>query len=821
MNNSAFSVGWRDLRQSGRSLLRNYGYSSVALLTLAIGVGFSTAIFSFVDAVLLKPLPYENADRIVRLAELRPNGTESWTSTLDFFDWNEGNTVFEMMAVSQQGLTTLTGPGDPVPLRVGRVSARYFDVFGVRPFLGRTFTDIDDSPGNEHVVVLSHVLWANRFGSDRTVVGKPILLDGVPYTVVGVLPQDSAFDRGAAQIWYPLALHASNADREYRWLSGVFGLLKSGSSLDRARAELSTIVSRIAADYPDSHRGWGIKLEFYADSIVGPQLRRSLLVLLGAVGGLLLICCCNLASLSLARAISRRSESAVRASLGAGRLRLIQLYLSENLLLAVIGGGLGILAAFGAVRWLGRLAPTSSLPSEANVHLDARVLVFALVVSLAAAAIFGLVPAIRAGTANLSNALRSGRRSTAGGARRRLFNALVVGEVALAFILLCFSALFIRSFVELTNVDTGFESDNVLTMNLPIPGFPPGSNYSSPDEFNAYLGQLQTAVSTTTGVRDSALTTALPLTDCCLYQFIMQIEGRPVVDRASRSTGLFKIVTPSYFTTLGLRLKSGRFLNEQDTSAGRPVIVVNERLANRYFPDEDPIGRRILSPAIVPGKTQRGPDVPWEIVGVIADEKISALNDESTDVAYASYEQSPAYFANLVVRANLSPQYLESAVRSAVYNVNKTQGIMNVRTLDQIKSASSVANRFQTVLLGVFAAVAIVLAATGIYGVLAYMVAQRSHEMAIRSALGGSALKILILVLKHGLSLAVAGLAIGLAGALLLTPLVSTLLFEVEVRDPYLLGGAAAILLAVAAFACFVPAWRAARASPMTVLRAE
>jgi putative ABC transport system permease protein len=816
------SLGWRDVKQSARALVRSYGYSSVVLLTLGIGVGFSTAMFSFVDAVLLKPLPYENADRIVRLAEVRPNGAEAWTSTLDFFDWSEGNTVFDVMAVSQQGLTTLTGVDDPVPLRVGRVSGRYFDIFGVRPFLGRTFADGDDSPGNEHVVVLSHALWASQFGLDRAIVGKSIQLDGTPYTVVGVLPADSAFDRGAAQIWYPLALRATSMSRDYRWLSGTFGLLKPGVSVEQARVEFDTIAQRIANDYPDSHKGWGIKVEPYADSIVGAQLQKSLLVLLGAVAGLLLICCCNIASLSLARAISRQSEAAVRTSLGAGRLRLVRLYLTETMLLALAGGLLGVVAAFGTVRWLRRLVPAGALPSEADVYLDQRVLVFALVVSLVAATIFGLVPALRAGTANLSIVLREGRRgSTASGVRRRLFSVLVVGEVAIAFLLLCFSALFIQSFVGLMNVDTGFDSEDVLTMNLPIPGFPPGSHYASPEEFKTYIREVQAAVDATPGVRESALTTALPLTDCCLYQMLMQIEGGAVVDRASRSTALFKVVTPSYFSTLGLKLKRGRFLNEQDTATGRPVIVVNERLASLYFPGDDALGQRILNPAIVPGQTQRGADVSWEVVGVVANEKISALNDETSAVAYASYEQSPAYFANLVVRANLGPQLVETAVRNAVYGVNKTQGLMNVRTLEQIKSASAVTNRFQTVLLTVFSLVALVLAATGIYGVLAYTVAQRSHEMGIRTALGASSRSILVLVLKQGLTLTGVGLLLGAIGAVLLTPVLGSLLFNVEVRDPQVFGEATAILLIVSALACVIPAWRAARANPMVVLRSE
>jgi len=373
---------WQDIRYACRTLRRNIGFTAVAVATLAIGIASNAVIFSFVDAVLLKPLPYAHADRIVRLQEKRPNGASSWISTLDYLDWRDSNTVFDQMAVQQDGSVTLTKSGEPVSLRVGRVSAHYFDVFGVTAFLGRTFAADEDQPGKQYVAVLSHALWEREFGSDMQIVGKTILLDNAPYKVIGVIPSDSAFDRGAAQIWYPLAFQPNNMTRDYRWLSGAFGTLKPGISHETARSQMEAIAARIAKDYPDSNRGWGVSMDLYRESIVGPQLRTSLLALMAAVGGLLLICCSNLANLALARAISRWQEVAVRTSLGAGRLRLMQQLLIENIVLAIIGGLLGIGLSYAGLGWLMSLVPAGSLPREADIRLDLRVLLFALCVSV-------------------------------------------------------------------------------------------------------------------------------------------------------------------------------------------------------------------------------------------------------------------------------------------------------------------------------------------------------------------------------------------------------------------------------------------------------
>jgi putative ABC transport system permease protein len=607
---------------------------------------------------------------------------------------------------------------------------------------------------------------------------------------------------------------------DYRWLNASFARLKPGVSLEQARSQMEGIGKRIATENPNSNRGWGVVVDRYADSIVGPQLRTSLLALTAAVCGLLLICCSNVASLVLVRALSRKTEAAVRVALGASRRRLVQQLFIEHSMLTTAGGLLGIAGAYGGITWLTRTVPPGLLPSEASVRLDARVAAFALTVSVVTGIVFGLMPALRGSGPNLADAM--GRRgATPSRARRRLLDALVVGEVAVAFILLCGSALLIRSLVRLINVDTGFVADNVLTMSLPVPGFPPGSRYASPEEFKTYLRSIQSSIDSIPGVERTAVTSALPLTDCCLYGLNTQIANRPVVDRANRGGGFFKVVTPSYFSALGLTLRKGRFLDERDIGGGVPVIVVNERLANRDFPGEDPIGQHLLNPEIVPGRTERGPDVSWEIVGVVANEKIGALNDDASAVVYASYEQSPVYFANLVVHAALEPSGLETAVRKVLFDLNKSQAVLDVRTLERLKSASAASSRAQAALMTTFSTVAVVLAAIGMYGVLAYSVALRRREIGIRAALGASSSTLLREVLGRGLFVTLLGLTIGAVGALALAPLLGSVLYNVPARDPLLMALASTVLVLVALIAAAIPARRAATVDPIVVLRGD
>jgi len=786
------------------------------MLTLALGIGANTAIFSFVDAILLKPLPYANADRIMRVLEKPPNGGRNGISTLNYLDWQKDNSVFKYMAAQTGGAATLTGVGEPISLRGGRASVHYFDIFGIKAEKGRTFVEGEDQPGRENVVILSHALWEKQFGSDTEIIGKTIQLDNLAHTVIGILPAGSAFDRGFQQLWRPLAFQPSNMTRNFHWFTS-FALLKEGVSLKQAQAEMDAIGARIAKEYPDSNKGWGVAVDSFAGAIIGPQLRTSLLVLMAAVGGVLLIGCANLANLSLARGVSREREVAVRAALGAGRWRLVRQFLTENVVLSLAGGLAGIGIGYAGMAWLKTQVPPNALPREVDVQLDPRVLLFAIAVSVFTGILFGLAPALQATSPDLAGSMKDGGRgSSTGGSRGRLRDALVVAEVAVAFILLAGSGLLIRSFFGLMNTDPGFDSTNVLTFGLPTSD----KTYPDPQRLNDYLRQIQAAVGGVAGVRETALTCAPPLQGSC-YGMPMQVASHPIVDRANREGGFYKVVSPSYFHALAIKLQKGRFLTEHDTKGAPPVLVINARLATKFFPGEEALGKRILIQQIVPGKTELGPEIAWEVVGIIADEKVNGLNDERSAGVYVSNDQSPVYFQNLIVKANLQPESLEKAVRKAIYDVNKDQPLVDVKTLDQIKSDSMVANQLETLLLSIFSTMALVLAAIGIYGVISYSVAQRTHEMGIRSALGASAPVLLRMVLGRGLALAFIGLAIGLAGTLALTRLLVSILYNVGARDPYTMGSVALILALVSLAACFIPARRATQVDPLVALRYE
>ncbi len=809
----------QDIRYAVRMLRKSPGFAVVAVLTLAIGIGANTAIFSFVDGVLLKPLPYANADRIMRVLEKPPGDPEARNgiSTINFLDWQRQNSVFQYMAARTGGSVTLTGVNNPVQLRGARMSAHGFDILGVKAVLGRTFAADEDQPGRSRVAVLSHSLWASQFGSDASIIGRVIQLDGEPHVVIGVLPEGSAFDRSYAQIFRPLVFEPQNMTRNFHWF-GAMALLKPGVSLDQARAEMNTIGARIAHDYPDSNKGWGIAVDPLADTIVGRQLRKSLYVLLAAVGMVLLIGCANLANLTLARSTAREREVAIRASVGAGRWRLVRQFLTENVLLSVIGGVLGIALGYALMAGLRAAVPPFSLPSEANIGLDARVLLFAAGLSVMTGLIFGLAPAIQATHSDLAGSMKEGGRGSGiGAAKHGLRSGLVVTEVALAFLLLVGSGLLIRSFFEMQNVDTGFNAENVITAGLPISE----KRFPNPDDLNVYLRQIVSNVQNIPGVRDVALTSALPMQGWG-YGMPFQIADKPLVDRANRKPCFFKMVSPSYFKALGMTLKKGRGLSEHDAKGTPPVTVINETMARKYFQHEDPVGKRILIQEIVPGKTVLGPEIAWEVVGVVKDEKVGNLDNTSDNPGvYVSNEQSPVFFQALVVRAAMDPLRLQQTISRAVHQLNKDQALSDIKTLQQIKTESMASNRLNSIMLGGFATVALLLAAIGIYGVISYSVVQRTHEIGIRAALGASAANVVGMVLKLGMLMAGAGLVLGFLGALALTRLLATLLFGVGARDPATIAGVGAILAMVALFASYLPARRAAKVDPMICLRYE
>ncbi len=806
----------QDLRYTLRTLRHSPGFTAVALLTLALGIGANTTIFSFVDGVLLNPLPYPDAERIVRVQEKRPDGGINGISTLNYLDWEQQNTVFEYLAGAQGWSPTLSGTDQPVLLRGSRVSPHYFDVEGMQPALGRNFREEEGQLGKDKVVILSHALWESRFGSDPAIIGRSIRLNGEPHLVIGVMPGGTVFDRTYAQLWKPLAFEPSNMTRNFHWF-GALAKLKRGVTIQQARAQMETIGARIAQAYPDSNQGWSVAVDPLSETVVGPDVRTSLYVLLAAVGMVLLIGCANLANLSLARGLSREREVAVRAALGAGRWRLVRQFLTENVILSVTGGLLGIGFGYAFMRALKLLVPPFALPAETDVTLNAHVLLFALAISLFTGILFGMAPALQASSPDLGGTMKeSGRSTTSSRSSRRLRDVLVVAEIALAFVLLAGSGLLLRSFSRLLNIDPGFDSTNVLTMTLPMAQ----SQFPDPARLNLYQREILAAVESVPGVRSAAIGSTLPLQGWG-YGMPFQIAGQTELDRAHRAAGFFKMVSPSYFETLGIKLTRGRLLTDRDTTGAPPVMVINETFAKKYFAGQNPVGQHIRIQEIVPGKTALGPEIPWEIVGVIADEKISGLNDVTSGGFYVNNEQSPIYGVGLVVRGNLDPSTLQKSIRQAVDGVNKDQALSDIRTLDRVKTESLGTNRLQTMLLAVFAGVALLLAAIGIYGLISYSVVQLTHEIGIRAALGASTGSLLRMVLVNGLTLMLIGLALGIAGSLAVTRLLSTLLFGVSARDPLTMAAVAALLAIVSVAACLIPALRAARVDPLVALRYE
>jgi predicted permease len=806
---------FQDLRYGFRQLRRSPGFTIVAILTLALGVGANTAIFSFIDAVLLKPLPWDHPEQVVRVLEQNPRGRPNGISTMNFLDWKNQNTVFSAIAAQTDGSMALTGIDVPVQLHGTRVSASFFEVFTTKPMLGRTFAPDEDQLGKEKVAVLSHRIWESRFGSDRSIIGRTISLDSKPYTVIGVLPPGSAFDRGYSDLWTPLAFEPKDMTRDFHWM-GAFARLKPGVTVESARAQMKPITERIAHDYPQSNKGWGIAIDPFREVVVDADLRRALLVLLAAVGAVLLIGCANLANLLLARGSQREREIAVRSAIGAGRRRLVRQFFTESALLAFMGGSMGVLLGFGLMRGIKAALPPFTLPDEADVHLDARVLLFTVAIIFVTVALFGLAPAIHGTRVDLANSLKEGTRGAGSGrSRRRLQNVLIVAEVALAFVLLSGAGLLIRSFHRMQQVDLGFEPTNVLTMDLIMPA----EQYQEPSAIISYLGQIMEGIRAVPGVHDVAVATSIPLQGWGIGTRF-RLEGETAEQRYNHTVGI-RIASPSYFSAMGLRVLKGRGLAETDTEGGLPAIVINQSTATEFFKGQDPVGKHIYIEQFVPGKHQRGPEVPWEIVGVIADEKNNGITQTTDSGVYVSYKQSPEPGMSVVVRSNIAPDYLVKDIERAVAGVNSNQALDNIKTMEQIESETLGGNALEALLVGGFAAIALVLAAIGIYGVLSYSVAQRTHEMGIRAALGASRWQQLKLVLGSGMALAAIGLGIGVAGALGVTRLLGSLLFQVSPYDPSTLVAVAVMLALVAITACYVPAHRASRVDPMVALRHE
>lgn len=803
-----------DLRHAIRALGSSRGFSAVAIATIGLAIGANTAMFSFVNGIFLRPLPYPESDRIVRVLERLPTGGVNSISTLNFLDWKNQNSVFEYIAAETGWRATLTGGDEPVLIRGALVSTHYFDIFGTKAALGRTFLPDDEQPGRDRVVLINHLLWETRFGADPTIVGRQIPLNGQSHTVIGVLPGGGPFDRASAQIWKPLAFGPSNMTRDYRWVTAT-AKLKANVTLEQARAEMDVIARRLASAHPGSNANWGIAVDRLSDVIIGPQLRTAIAILFAATAFVLLIGCANLANLALARGISREREMAIRAALGATRWRLVRQLVIENVVVAVCGGIAGVFVGYVMLKWIRTLIAPYSLPPAVDIAMDTNVLLFTLIVALVTGLLFGVVPAMRSTSPALVNALKDGGHGTTTGAPgRRARRWLVIGEITLAFVLLVGSGLLMRSFLALLDVDPGFDPANVLTAALPIAP----EEHPDPVELHAYLASITAAVSAVPGVRDTAIASTLPLEG---WGFGVQyaVAGRDGPEATNRRRAFFKMVSPSYFDALRIKLVAGRALSATDRAGAPRVVVINESMARREFPGEDPIGRRILVREIVPGRTELGQEVAWEIVGVIAGEKVNGLGDAISAGMYVSNAQSPTYGVNLIVRAGMPPQTLQRALRTAIDRVNKGQALSNVRTLEQIVEESMLGNRVAGALLTAFAAIALVLAAVGIYGVISYMAAQRTHEMGIRAALGATAASLRMLVMRDGMRLTLTGLAIGAFATLTLTNIMASMLFGVGPHDPLTFVTVAILLAGVAMVGSALPAARMTRADPMEALR--
>jgi putative ABC transport system permease protein len=804
-----------DARYAGRTFRKNPGFTLFAMLTLALGLGANVAIFSFVDGVLLKPLAYPEPDRIVQIWEKPPRGLRNGVSALNFLDWRDQASSFTAMAARTGDSLTLIGRGEPRQVRAAVVSAAYFDVLGMGAALGRTFAPDEDRPGRDRVIVLSHRFWVSQLGGDRTIIGRSLTLNGNAYTVIGVLAQGGEFDRTFAEVLVPLALDRALVVRNFHYLS-VVARLKPGVTFERAQSEMSGIAGRIAEQYPDIKKGWGATVDRLVDRVVNNRLRLSLLVMMAAVGAVLMIGCANLANLLLARATLRTREMALRAALGAGRGRLVRQLLTESVLLSALGavGGLGL--GFALFRGIRSLLPEFSLPAQTVVGLDWRVVAFLTALALVTGILFGLAPALQGTRRDTAGVLKEGGRGAAGSAGRRLMrHALIVSEVALAFVLLVGAGLLIRSFNNLMNVNPGFDSTNVVTMNVPL--------IMEKDvdgaQLTIYMNSLLDRVRGVPGVQHAAMTSALPMQGWG-FGMPFRLDGMPRGNDSERQPCYFKIVTPEYFSALGMSLRRGRPLSATDAAGRPPVTVVNETFARRFLRGGDAIGRRVFIEQIVTGRRGLGPEIPWEVVGVVADEKVGSL--DSTDAGiYVAYAQSPIVGVSLLVKGIGEPAGFTKSIQSAVWEVNPSQGLDNVRTLEQIKSESVGGTRIQTFLLGLFAMLALVLAAVGIYGVLSYVTAQRTQELGVRAALGASALDLMRLVVLGAVVPVGAGILLGLAGSFLLTRLMQTLLFETTPTDPATMVGVGLVLTTVALAACYVPARRAARVDPIVVLRHE
>jgi len=794
-----------DFRYALRTFVRAPGFALVAVLTVALGIGANTAIFTVVNALLIRPLPYANADRLVMVwQDLRARGgpADEWATPGNYADWRKEKHIFADVAVITGWRPTLLGGAEPEPIPGEQVSHEYFSVLGIKPAVGRTFTETDDVPNAPRVAVIGFGLWQRRFGGDASIVGRTVSLNGESHEIIGIAPQGfRPIVSASAEVWRPLRIDTANPSRGSVVLRDV-ARLADGVSIERAQSAADILAQQLERAYPQSNEKTRFLLTPLHERVIG-DIKPGLLAMLGAVGCVLLIACANIANLLLARGSARGRELAVRAALGAGRGRLIRQLLTESVLLSIVGGACGVLLGLWAVDALVAIAPRGA-PRLNEIALDRTVFMFAAILTLATGVLFGLAPALHFSRDEAAHALKEGARGSSGAAGGRLRRVLIAAEVAIALILLTGAGLLVQTFAHLQSADLGFEPDNVIT-GLVNP--PRAAGYDTRAKHLAFYDQVFAKAQALPGVERVAMASVLPLSGDSDTDF--SIEGRPAPTRQSETPiSWYRLVSASYFQTMGIPILRGRVFEPRESS---PSVIVNETFERTYFPGEDAIGHRV-----------RFGDGPWAtIIGIARDVKVRGARESTRVETYIPYWQLTEPGMNVLLKASGNPALLVGPLRQAVASIDRNVPVSGIVTLAELVGGSIENPRFFAMLAMTFALMALVLAAIGIYGVMTYAVSQRTTEIGVRMAIGATASDVFRLVIADGLKVAALGIVFGIGGSLLIAKSLAALLFGVGASDPITIGITAAALLAVAAVACFVPAWRATRVDPIRALRTE
>jgi putative ABC transport system permease protein len=800
-----------DVRYALRNLAKRPGFTAIAVITLALGIGANSAIFSFINALLLKPLPFSDTDRIVALWDKVPSrGVERNEVTVaNYLDWRAQNRTFEQLGIYRWWSTNLTGADAPERVQGFLVTTNFLDIVGVKPALGRGFLPEEEQPGKDGVALITYSLWQRRFAGDPNILNKTISTNANQRIVIGVMPPEFNYPKGA-EIYAPLAITPELAGNRANHSYLGIGRLKPGITIQAAQADFDNIARRLETQYPEANTGRGVAMfPILADTV--RMYSTALWVMMAAVGFVLLIACANVANLMLARTMGRQREIALRAALGASRFRIIRLLLIESVVLGIIGGAVGVLVAFWSVSLIIAANPGEAAryaPGWSHLGINPTILIFTLLLSVMSGVLFGLAPAWQLSKPDLNSALKEGGRS-ATSSSHRLRSVLVIAEVALSLMLLVSAGLLIRSFLRLVKTDPGFNSDNLLTMNLVLPG----AKYKEDSQRVAFFSQLVSKVQQLPGVTSAAVVNHLPLGGSNSSNPFL-IEGLPEPLPGQENDGRYRVCTPSYFQTMGIAMRKGRAFTEQDRAGSVPVVIVNETLARKYWPNTDPIGKRMR----YPGPLEEN---PWmEVVGVVQDVK-HEMNLPITSDFYVPHAQDAWSSMVLVARTKVDPASMAAPLREQVWALDKDQPVFDVRTMRDVQAIALTLHKFSSVMLSIFAGVALLLAAIGIYGVMFFAVTQRTQEIGIRMALGARAMDVLKLMVRHGMSLAVFGAIAGLAGAFALTRLLQSLLFEVTPTDFGTFSIVTGVLLLIALLACYIPARRATKVDPLVALRYE